>query len=116
MSINNSTMNSRDQALTIGELALKQHPDKIPVVIYYANTNSGYICQKLLVDNTYLIKNLASVTRKKIKSNYDEMLLFSVNNQILDSCMLISTLYCKYKNPTDGCLHLKILKIKSLQK
>lgn len=89
---------------TIGELAIIKHPDKIPVIVHYENSKSD----NFLVHNDNTIGNFAVIIRQKIKLNYSEILLISVNGTILDANELISILYSKYKNPKDNCIHFDI--------
>lgn len=105
----NKTKNKRT---TIGQLAITRYPDKIPVIIYYQNiilpNNITY--ENLLIKNDQTIGNLAVNIRQKIKLNYSETIDISFDDNILNTSEMVSTLYIKYKNLMDECLHLKISK------
>ena len=87
---------------TIGDKFIKLYPDRIPVIVNYENIQKNF-----LVKSDSTIACITVLIRRNEKINYTETLNLTVDNIQVDNKEIISTVYSKYKNPYDGCLHIK---------
>lgn len=90
---------------TMGDKFIEIHPDRIPVIVTYQN-----IQRKFLVKSDATVGCLSVLIRRNEKINYTETLTLSIESVQIDSKENVKSLYLKYKNPYDGCLHIKATK------
>jgi hypothetical protein len=94
--------------MTLGDKCIQLYPNKIPIIVHY-----DYIPNKItkfLVDNTTTISYILVQIRRKIKISYTDSIYVLVNNMRPNDPQMVITLYQKYKNIKDGCLHVTIYK------
>ena len=90
---------------TIGDKFIKLYPDRIPVIVIYQNMQKN-----CLVKSDATMACISVKIRRDEKINYTETLNLSIDNMAIDSKEIVSTIYSKYKNPYDGCLHIKAIR------
>lgn len=96
---------------TIGDKCINTYPNNIPIIVYYENIDMANINHKLLVPNSMTFKAFLILIRRKIKLPHNKSLTAFINNYQVGESDLISSLYLRYKNIHDGCLHIIIHKI-----
>ena len=95
--------------LTLGDKCIQAHPGKIPVIVYYNHKPKPNITNNFLVDDTTTINYLLVLVRRKNKNTHSDFLSAYIDKILINNSELISALYAKHKNVTDGCLHITIV-------
>lgn len=107
-------MHKSDKKILIGDLARNKYPNSVPIIVYYNKTliqpptKFHTKTENLLINKDASINNLIINIRQKIKINYTDTIVISINNDNIDSDTNIFELYEKYKSGTDGCLHIDV--------
>lgn len=94
---------------TIGEKCIESYPNRIPIVVDLKNDKLSKI-KNFLVDNDSNVKQLLIIIRRQLKTSHTDALHILIDDKSVDAEESLSELYSKYKNPTDGCLHLIVIK------
>ena len=94
--------------LTLGDKCIQTHPGKIPVIVYYNHMPN--VTNNFLVDNATTINYLLVLVRRKNKNTHADFLCAFIDKILINNSELVSTLYSKHKNVTDGCLRITIVK------
>ena len=94
--------------MNIGDKYLAAYPGKLPLIVFYLNIKS----QLLIPDDTRL-DYLITVIRRNMKIPHLYSISLLIDNKILISTDSLKTIYSKYRNDCDGCLHLSV-KVNSL--
>ena len=89
--------------MNIGDKYLAAYPGKLPLVTYYLNNKS----QLLIPDDTRL-DYLITVIRRNMKISHINTIALHIDNKILISTDCLKTIYSKYRNDCDGCLHVTV--------
>lgn len=105
------------ESKTLGDKCIEQFPGRIPIIVVY-DTNIIFLNNttktaqsrqsKLLVQEDTTIGYLCMIIGRNAKINKIENIRIIINNNIMDENNIISKLYTKYKNQTDGCLHINV--------
>lgn len=96
--------------LTIGSKFLEKFPDKIPVVVHYKDVmllkSAKTMTSNLLIPKDNSIGYILVIVRRNFKIPHTQSLFLFVNSTLVDTKDTLDLVYSKYKNPSDGCLHV----------
>lgn len=96
---------------TIGQKCMESHPDRIPIIVQYNNIIfTGAAQNKFLVQKEALIAHLLVIIRRNSKITHKDSLCIFIDNILINSNVSVSSLYSKYKNLNDDCLHITVTK------
>ncbi len=94
--------------ITLGKKCIESYPDRIPIIATLKNEN--IFIGKFLIPNNITITTLMAMLRRKCNVRFDECLSIEINNLSIASNEYMSSLFMKYKNQNDGCLHIIVNK------
>ena len=91
------------------ERVIEKYPDRIPVLVH-RNPNSKNTPEidkhKFLVPVELTIGQLMFVIRRRIKLHPEKALFLFVDNEIACNSHLVSSVYDRSQDPSDGFLHV----------
>ena len=105
---NTNLLEPSENSMTLGKKCMELHPGKIPIIARYKDFNIEN--SKFLIPNHITVGYLLVLIRGKIMINHDEFLSILINDKLIDTTEYVSTLFNKYKNKDDGCLHITVFK------
>jgi hypothetical protein len=92
--------------ITLGGKCIETYPNRIPIIAHYKNNEK--VTNNFLVPDHINVRYLMVLLRRNIKIEYDEYISILINDDVINVTDNLLSLFNKYKNRSDGCLHITI--------